>query len=375
MSTEIPLVSVIIPAYNGAAFIAQTLRSVLAQTYSNLEVLVVDDGSTDETAEIVTTFGQVDPRVRLLHQANAGVAAARNLAIAQSQGEFIAPIDADDLWYPENLERQVHCMVEGGDAVGLVYSWSIDIDETATPLGSFRASEIQGNVYPTLVCHNFLGNASASMIRRSCLEEVGGYDPTLRDRKAQGCEDWDLYLRIAERWEFRVVPAFLIGYRKLSASMSCDYSQMARSHNLVMQTVQQQHPELPKAVFRLSTSNLYMYFGHQSHRCQNHRTTLFWLGQTLRADPFTPWIRPGLYRLLLQSLWGILRSPQTSGPQPTPTNQPAKQITLVEIEQRRSAIGLMLLVGNLFHRVISFLAHGTQPPCPSSCSPSQRELA
>lgn len=369
MSSDTPLVSVIIPAYNAAAFIDRTLRSVLAQTYRHLEVLVVDDGSIDRTPKIVAAFARQDDRVRLLQQANAGVAAARNLAIAHAQGELIAPIDADDLWYPDNLERQVECMVQGGHSVGLVYSWSVDIDESDRLLGGFRAANIEGNVYATLICHNFLGNASASMMRRSCLEQVGGYDSGLRSQRAQGCEDWDLYLRIAEKYEFRSVPAFLIGYRKLSASMSCDYTQMARSHRFVMQAVQQQHPELPEGIFRLSRSNLYLYFAHQSHRFHQHRTTLFWLGQALRADRVTPWIRFGLYSLLLQSLAGALRSRLF----PTvrlPDRPVEPRLTLSDIEQQKRSIALMLLVGKLFHQAISRLAI---PALPLAADPSRAE--
>ncbi|NJL21211.1 MAG: glycosyltransferase family 2 protein [Leptolyngbyaceae cyanobacterium SM1_3_5] len=379
MLSDTPLVSVIIPAYNAAAFIDRTLRSVLAQTYRNLEVLVVDDGSTDRTSEIVTAFARQDDRVRLLRQTNAGVAAARNLAIAHAKGEFIAPIDADDIWYPHNLEKQVECMVRGGSWVGLVYSWSVDIDEFDVPLGGFRAAKIEGNVYATLICHNFLGNASATMMRRSCLEQVGGYDAALRSQNAQGCEDWDLYLRIAEKHEFRVVPAFLIGYRKLSVSMSCDYSQMARSHQFVMQAAQQQHPELPSGIFRLSRSNLYLYFAHQSHRFKQHRTTLFWLGQALRADALTPWIRFGLYSLLLQSLGGLLESvffPVAASRSLTQTSPADSALTLTEIQQQKRSIALMVFMGNVFHRAISRLTNRSlQFAANSSDSKSPRGVA
>ncbi|MBD2036605.1 glycosyltransferase family 2 protein [Leptolyngbya sp. FACHB-321] len=366
MPNDTSLVSVIIPAYNAAASIARTLRSVLTQTYRNLEVLVVDDGSTDQTPEIVAMVAQEDDRVKLLHQANAGVAAARNLAIAQALGEFIASIDADDIWYPENIERQVQCMMQGGNSVGLVYSWSVDIDESDALLGSFRAAEIQGNVFSTLVCHNFLGNASASIMRRSCLEQVGGYDPTLRSQNAQGCEDWDLYLRIAARYEFRVVPEFLVGYRKRAISMSCDYTQMARSHALVMQNVRQQRPEFPSYLFRLSSSNLYGYFAYQSHRCQDYRTTLYWLKQVIQADPVTPWIRIGFYRLLIQSLLGL----RSSQPQAIAQIHRAP-VSLATIYQRKGAIALKLFVGNVFHHIISQLAQAPQPlsaysPCSES---------
>lgn len=112
-SPNLPLVSVIIPAYNAESFIEETLKSVLAQTYPAIEVLVIDDGSQDRTPEIVAGMAERDPRVVLVKQSNAGVAAARNLGIDQSKGEFIAPIDADDIWYPENLEKQVQCMLDG----------------------------------------------------------------------------------------------------------------------------------------------------------------------------------------------------------------------------------------------------------------------
>jgi len=203
-----PLVSVIVPAYNAEKFIEKTLSSVLAQTYKNIEVLVVDDGSQDRTAEIIQSFAQIDRRVTLLQQQNAGVAAARNLAIQASRGEYIAPIDADDLWYPQNLEKQVSCMLQAEPSVGLVYSWSVDIDEDELATGGFHASTIQGNVYTTLICHNFLGNASASLIRRDCLQAVGQYNCNLKEQNAQGCEDWELYLHIAERYQYQVVPEF-----------------------------------------------------------------------------------------------------------------------------------------------------------------------
>jgi glycosyltransferase involved in cell wall biosynthesis len=347
-----PLVSVIIPAYNAAAYVEQTLHSVLAQTYSNLEVLVVDDGSTDQTVEIVQQIAQFDGRVHLLRQQNGGVAAARNLAIYHAKGEFIAPIDADDIWYPENLERQVECMVAGGHSVGLVYSWSVDIDESNGLLGSFRAAKIEGDVYATLVCHNFLGNASASMVRRSCLEKVGGYDPGLRSQNAEGCEDWELCLRIAAKYEFRVVPHFLVGYRKLTGSMSCDYARMARSHALVMQTVRKQQPSFPAFLLRLSSSSLYGYFASQSYLHRDYRTTLYWLRRAIQTDPITPWIRIGFYLLLIRSLIG-LRIPRV----PTAVVLPSSSMCLADIYRRKGAIAITLAVGNLFHQIISRLTH------------------
>ena len=104
------LVSVIVPAFNAASYIRQTLNSVLAQTYRKIEVILVDDGSSDSTAKIVEEFVARDPRFQLIRQANAGVGAARNTAIKRARGKYLAPLDTDDLWFPKKLETQVACM-------------------------------------------------------------------------------------------------------------------------------------------------------------------------------------------------------------------------------------------------------------------------
>lgn len=309
-----PLVSVIIPAYNAEQFIAKTLHSVLQQTYPNFEVVVVDDGSSDRTVEIVQSFARKDARIMLFCQVNAGVAVARNWGIAQSNGEFVAPIDADDLWHPQNLERQVACMQASGSAVGVVYSWSVDIDEWETLIGGIHAAAITGDVYYILLCHNFLGNASATLIRRICLEQVGGYNPQLKAQNAQGCEDWDLYLRIAQQYEFAAVPDFLVGYRKRQESMSCDYLKMARSHHFMLQAAKRRDPKIPEALCRLSSSSFYLYLAHQCgnlgvtsrSEIQTEQQPLFWLWQALKAD-VSPLIRPSFYSLLLQISLRIFR--------------------------------------------------------------------
>lgn len=300
--TETPLVSVIIPAYNAEQFIARTLESVLAQTYHNIEVLVIDDGSQDDTAAIVRRYQQQDNRIKLLHQSNAGVAAARNLAIQSAKGEFIAPIDADDIWNPEAIAKLVVRFQQSCLDVGVVYTWSLDIDGQERPTGDFHAAAIVGNVHKTMICHNFLGNASSTLIRKSCLDQVGGYDSRLREQQAQGCEDWDLYLRLAARYPFAVVPEFLVGYRKQASGMSGDYHQMARSQQLMLETTRQNHPEIPGFLHRLSRSSFYLYLAHQCHSQGHAANTVFWLWQALKVDPITPLGRIGFYRLLLDSL-------------------------------------------------------------------------
>ena len=289
MTKEHPLVSVIVPAYNAESFVERTLDSILTQTYTNIEVLVVDDGSQDRTAEIVESFVEKDSRVILLKQENSGVAAARNLAIRKSKGEYIAPIDADDIWYPQKLEKQVQCILEADQSVGLVYAWSVTIAEDDVIIGGDIESSrdfqsVEGTLYPALVYSNFIGNASVPLIRRSCFEKVGGYNCNLKAHNAQGCEDWDIYLRIAEHYKFRVVQEFLIGYRQVGGSMSRNYKSMEKSYNLIMADYRPRHPEIPTYIYNLSTSNFCFYLSASSHTCGDYWETLVLLYKGIKLD-------------------------------------------------------------------------------------------
>jgi glycosyltransferase involved in cell wall biosynthesis len=350
-----PFVSIIVPAYNAEAFIEKTLNSILTQTYRYFEVLIVDDGSQDRTSEIVDRIAEADSRVFLIKQQNSGVAAARNLAIQSAKGELVAPIDADDIWYPNYLEKQVYCLQSCSDSVGLVYAWSIDIDEQEQLTGGFHVAQIQGNVYQTLLCHNFLGNASATVIRKTCFETVGGYCCEMRTQNAQGCEDWDFYLRVAEAYEFRVVPEFLVGYRKIQQSMSCNYDCMARSHSLMLQSTKKQHPEIPGFLYHLSSSSFYLYFAHQSDAWGDDRTTQYWLSQAIKTDKITPFLRLSFYQLSLKSLVRQMLKSRllTSKEAPISPKISPKKVNPILIEDLSLKIFIKVLVGNLLHTVLS----------------------
>lgn len=345
-SPDLPLISVIIPAYNAERWVARTLASVLVQTYGNFEIWVIDDGSIDRTAALVEEIAQQDPRVQLIRQANAGVAAARNRGIQAAHGDWIAPLDADDLWYPDHLAQQVACAQAASANVGLIYSWSIDIDAEDQPLHGFHAAEISGRVYPTLLCHNFLGNASCTLIRRSVLQTIGGYDEQFQAQQVYGCEDWDLYLRIAAVAEFQVVSQFSVGYRKLTTSMSYQFDRMARSHDRMLEKVQQQRPNLPPLLYRLSRSSLYLYFAHQCSAFQDDRQTLQWLAAALRAD-ISPWFRLGTYTLAAKSWLNLSRAESTS------ITASARSGQTLNNWPSQMQIRLKILVGNTLHFSLS----------------------
>jgi glycosyltransferase involved in cell wall biosynthesis len=242
------LVSVVIPAFNAEGTIEDTLTSVRNQTHSNLEIIVVDDGSTDRTRSIVETHASLDPRVTVISRENAGVAAARNVGWKSAHSEFIAFIDADDLWSPRKIEKQLGVMLAGDERIGLVYTWFAIIDERNRVRSSVPGRYIDGNVIEYAFTENFVGNASSPLIRRRALEEVGGYDSALRAAAAQGCEDMQLYYRIARRFHFGLVPEYLTGYRVVAHRMSSDRLRMLRSFILVADEMKHDRPEFAQKI-------------------------------------------------------------------------------------------------------------------------------
>jgi len=196
-----PAVSVIIPAYNRAATVAQAIRSVIAQTYQDFEILVVDDCSTDDTHGAVAAVK--DPRVRYLrHDRNRGGSAARNTGIAASTGRYIAFLDSDDEWRPEKLAKQVERFEASPPRVGLVGTGQISVYDNGRTWE--RPLTISGDVRQTLLTYNVVGSASNGMIRRSVIDVVTGFDETL-----PSWQDIDLWLRIAEHFDIAIVPEYL----------------------------------------------------------------------------------------------------------------------------------------------------------------------
>lgn len=237
------LVSVVVPAFNASNTIRETVRSALNQTHRNLEIIIVDDGSTDQTQEVASCLVESDPRVRYLRKDNGGVASARNRGIAEARGEFVATLDADDLWHPTKLERQLDRFAQSDPDTALVYAWCCWIDEFGNVFGCGQPTRLEGSIFPEMCVGNVIVSGSNALVRRGALIDAGGFDETLRTGKAQGCEDWKLYLQIAERHEIAMVPEYLVGYRVVPGSMSDDLEQMMRSRRLVQTYFSAAHPE------------------------------------------------------------------------------------------------------------------------------------
>jgi glycosyltransferase involved in cell wall biosynthesis len=275
------LISVIIPVRNAERFIERTLKSVLTQTYSTFEVIVVDDGSTDRTGAVIESLARRDNRIRLFRGPSAGPSAARNAAAGYAKGGFIAPLDADDLWHPEKLARQMRVM-QASSKVGLVYCWSLDIDESDLVVPPVvEKCTAAGDVVLELVARNFLETASVPLIRRSCFEAVGGYDPNL----VKGSEDWKLGLALAGICEFGVVPAHLVGYRRSNASMSTHITAMEESIDLVIDWILERWPDLPRNIKRELFSNTNYYLAHKALTADNFISAMRYHIRSVRAKP------------------------------------------------------------------------------------------
>lgn len=209
---DTPLVSVVIATYNMANYLPLAVRSALAQTYGNIEVLIIDDGSTDGTAEAVAPF-LADPRVRYRKQGNGGQALAKNRGIRDSSGEYVAFLDADDLWTPDKLEAQMP-LFAASPAVGVVYSAFAYIDEKGDRLPVVPGKLHRGRVSAPLLIFNFVGFGTA-VVKRECFERFGVFNENLR----MGI-DYDLWLRFSTQYEFDYVDRQLLYYREWPGQMS-----------------------------------------------------------------------------------------------------------------------------------------------------------
>lgn len=211
-----PTVSVVVPTYNRKVALARALRSVLAQTWSDWELIVVDDASTDETEAVARSFD--DGRlVYVRHSRNSGGGAARNTGIRGAHGKYVAFLDSDDEWFPEKLAHDIEAFATPGDRVGLVYCGKELVDGDGNVLLR-RIPAIQGDVYRQLLAHDFIGSCSRVAVHKDILEATGGFDDSLPSG-----QDWDMWLRAAKLAKVACVPECLVkrhlGHEQISGSL------------------------------------------------------------------------------------------------------------------------------------------------------------
>ncbi len=247
---DLQRVSIILPLYKSERYIRETIDSVLAQTHEDWELIVVDDGSPDDSGDIVRTYG--DPRIALHTRKNTGPCRARNFGIAQATGDFIGFIDHDDIWLPQKLEKHLAHLARNPD-VGVSYGPSEFIDADGAPLGLYQVPKLEDVDAREILCRNPVGNGSVPIIRRELMEAVkfqaerdGKPEWMYFDDDAARWEDVELWLRMATTtdWKFEGIPECLTLYRIVPDSIAGtpDTKQAAFEHGL--QRVRRYAPDL-----------------------------------------------------------------------------------------------------------------------------------
>lgn len=297
-------VSALIPVFNGGRFLALAIDSALAQAGVSIEVIVVDDGSTDETPAILAGYGD---RLVVVRQANRGLAAARNAGLERARGDVIAFLDADDTWEPGKSREQL-AYLDGHPDCGLVSCDAFLMNaegERGAPIIGERARELPaGRCLEALFLGNFVLLPGA-MVRRATLDSVGRFDATV-----PGVEDYDLWLRIAAVAGIAVLPRPLASYRSWPGQMSRNRARQTRSEARVLSLALTRHPDLRRALGHRARRRLARLFDEAGYRELQEAAPARAAAQfldALRADP--AWSKPWRHLLATALAAGGLWSP------------------------------------------------------------------
>jgi len=257
MTSDLPLVSVIIPTRNRGEQLLQALRSVLAQSYAALEIIVVDDASSEDMRVVVATLD--DPRIRLLrHAERRGGGAARNTGIRAASGDWIAFLDDDDEWLPDKLARQMERVrIAPGGEVPVVYTGEQYVDAAGDVLRILRPRK-QGWILKDLLFGNYVGSTSTVLAARSALLAVDGFDENQRS-----CQDWDLWIRMAERCPFYAAAEPLVIRHVYGQRIDSDLAAQMQGRLQLLAKIEPHLVTLPRQERRRVLANHYLMLGAQ----------------------------------------------------------------------------------------------------------------
>lgn len=230
MANTLPLVSIILPTYNCAGFLPDSLGSILSQTFGSYEIIVVDDGSTDNTKEVLDPFMEKIRYIGL--KQNKGLPIARNVGIQSALGSYIAFIDADDLWLPEKLQTDIECFRMYPE-VGMVYSKHINVDEKGKIINRGTRRRLpSGNIFIQLFSDQNFVTTSTVVVKKDVFETTG-----LFDEQFFNCQDWDMWLRIAFYFKVAGINKFLVKYRHNPNSLSKNYLRVLKHQKMVIDKI------------------------------------------------------------------------------------------------------------------------------------------
>ncbi|AFY59931.1 glycosyltransferase family 2 protein [Synechococcus sp. PCC 6312] len=310
-----PKVSVIVPVYQVEAYIADTIGSILGQTFTDFELLIVDDGGPDRSIEICRSF--TDPRIKIISQANRGLAGARNTGIRQAQGDYLAFLDGDDLWLPEKLARHV-AHLDANQNVGISFSYSAFIDQDGQPLGIYQTPQLTNIDPPQVICRNPISNGSTPVIRRQVFNEIG-FPATINgeiatcyfDETFRQSEDIECWLRIAltTTWQIVGLGEVLTLYRVNIGGLSANIENQLAAWERVMTKTRNYAPDFIAEWESLARAYQLRYLARWAVRMRAGETAVDLVKRALQSDARILWQEPKRTLLTLAASYFVKALP------------------------------------------------------------------
>jgi glycosyltransferase involved in cell wall biosynthesis len=275
-----PTLSVVVPAYNVGAFISEAVTSVLEQRFRDLEVIVIDDGSSDRTAEIVSHIE--DDRVRLVCQANGGLAHARNVGIRLAKGRYVAFLDGDDIWLPGYAELHV-AHLNADRRVGISFNYHAYMDENSVFTGQYLLTAAARPSLRQLMVRNHI--PANAVVARECFDQVGGFDERLR-----ACEDWEMWVRVLAKTSFRaeLIPRVLCAYRERSNSLTMQFEHHIKNARLAANVIASYAPGFRGGIRRRLIGEVYRMLARKALANNDLRAARHLAMEALKAWPVLP---------------------------------------------------------------------------------------
>ena len=256
-----PLISIVIPTYNRAHLILEALETSVLQTYRPIEIIVVDDGSTDQTIGLVEDWSIVsshkDVKLKIIKQENKGGNVARNNGVKNAKGEFIAFLDSDDLWNKTKLKKQYE-LISQSDRIGGVYCGLREVEyESGTVISDSKRDYTEGLILSQLLVKDITAPTSAYLVRKKVFDEVGCFDESLQAR-----QDWDMWIRVSENYEIRAVHQNLIDLRHHKGPRTASNPQKEiKAYKIIRQKYHYLLDKQPKNIQKEAKANFYKRLG------------------------------------------------------------------------------------------------------------------
>lgn len=279
-----PALSIVIPSYNVAPYIEAAIVSALDQVFTDLEVVVVNDGSTDETPAIIQRIAdeRADPRLRIIHRPNGGLSAARNTGIEAARGEFIGFLDSDDIWHPAKAQKHM-AQLRADPSIGISFSYSAYIEEGGKPTGGFLFAKKTEPTLHDMIRRNHIGNGSTPIVRRACFEVAGVFREELKS-----CEDYEMWCRILWSTDFRAeaIGEPLTSYRLRDSSLSFNFDKFILNADLAMIALRREMKHVPERLFRSGHAEHYRVAAWKAALTGQDKSAIALLLKSLRLWPW-----------------------------------------------------------------------------------------